>query len=396
MSFEVPKNIFRQYDIRGLVETELTEEVTKALGRALAAYIIKTLSLTSGTVTIGRDVRVSSGSLRDAIMQGLTSAGLNCIDIGECPTPLQYFSLHTMEVQGGVMITGSHNPPEYNGFKLSVGKEALHGLDIQTMRKLILNESNHVLPSIKGVGEITRIEIIPQYLKYVGEKFAHLKDGAPLKIVLDSGNGTAGPVAPVLMRSLGAEVVELFSEPDGTFPNHHPDPTVPENLTFLIEKVRETGADFGVAYDGDADRIGVVSEAGDITWGDQLMVIFSRAILEDNPGATIVGEVKCSQTLYDDIAVNGGVPVMWQTGHSLIKSKMAELKAAMAGEMSGHIFFADRYFGYDDAIYATCRLYEILQKRRKNSPGAKFSDLLAGLPKTYSTPPWPTTATPTG
>lgn len=386
MSFEVPKNIFREYDIRGLVATELTEEVTKALGRALAAYIIKSLNITSGTVTIGRDVRNSSESLRDAIMQGLTSAGFNCIDIGECPTPLQYFSLHTMDVQGGVMITGSHNPPEYNGFKLSAGKEALHGLDIQTMRKLILNESNHVLPSLQGVGEITQIEIIPKYFDCLGEKFAHLKEGQQLKIVLDSGNGTAGPVAPELMRSLGADVIELFSEPDGNFPNHHPDPTVAENLVHLIDKVKESGADFGVAYDGDADRIGVVSETGDIVWGDQLMVIYSRAILEETPGATIVGEVKCSQTLYDDIDKNGGVPVMWQTGHSLIKSKMKELKAAMAGEMSGHIFFADRYFGFDDAIYATCRLYEILQKRRKTSPETKFSDLLAGLPKTYSTP----------
>ncbi len=388
MAFTIPSNIFRQYDIRGLYGSELTEDVANCLGRAFAAYLFKTSGKKTAKVSIGRDVRVSSTAIRDALVSGLTAAGVDCVDLGECPSPLSYYSVNTMELNGGIMITGSHNPPEYNGFKLSVGKETIHGQDIQGLRVIMQAESKHILPTGEKKGVVTETDIISTYMAELTDKFSHLsgEDSPKVKIVTDSGNGTAGPVAPALLRAIGAEVVELFSEPDGNFPNHHPDPTIPENLTHLIAKVRETGADFGVAYDGDADRIGVVSEAGDIVWGDELMVIFSRDILKDSPGATIVGEVKCSQTLYDDILASGGEPVMWKTGHSLIKSKMKELNAAMAGEMSGHIFFADRYYGFDDAIYATCRLYEILSEKRKTDPGYKFSELLKGLPKTFSTP----------
>jgi phosphomannomutase/phosphoglucomutase len=387
-SFTIPDNIFRQYDIRGIVGEDLTIQVAEGIGRALAAYLFKEFpDKKRMKISIGRDVRTSSADLRDALISGLTSSGIDCVDIGECPTPLQYYSIHTLDLDGGIMITGSHNPPEYNGFKLSAGKETLHGGEIQTLKKILKAEKDHILPRGAERGAVESFDIIEKYLEEIKGKFAELPAlEKPIKIVLDSGNGTAGPVAPVLLRSLGAEIVELFSEPDGTFPNHHPDPTVAENLVDIIAKVKETGADFGVAYDGDADRIGVVDEKGSIIWGDQLMIILARSILEDIPGATIVGEVKCSQTMYDEIEKSGGTAVMWKTGHSLIKSRMKELKAALAGEMSGHIFFADRYYGFDDAVYATCRLLEILLKKRCTNPDFHFSELLAGVPKTFSTP----------
>jgi phosphomannomutase/phosphoglucomutase len=387
MSYVIPDNIFRQYDVRGVFGDDLTIEVAQGLGRALAAYILKEKNLKKARVSVGRDVRTSSKPLRDALVAGLTGAGLDCVDIGECPTPLQYFSIHHLGLDGGVMITGSHNPPEYNGFKLSSGKETLHGNEIQALKKLLKNEGKHVLPTGTGRGTVETVDIISLYSAELQKRFPDMKKAAkPLKVVLDSGNGTVGPVAPALVRKFGVEVIELFSEPDGTFPNHHPDPTVEKNLAHLREAVKKEGADFGVAYDGDGDRIGVVDENGGVIWGDQLMVIYARDILAAKPGATIVGEVKCSQVLYDEIERAGGIAVMWKTGHSLIKSKMKELKAALAGEMSGHIFFADRYYGFDDAIYATCRLVEILAAKRAKDPAYKFSALLAGIPALHSTP----------
>ncbi|MBI5344291.1 MAG: phosphomannomutase/phosphoglucomutase, partial [Deltaproteobacteria bacterium] len=302
-------------------------------------------------------------------------------------------------------ITGSHNPPEYNGFKVSIGKETIHGEEIQRLKRVIMDEvSGYVLhapsttldrtasttfkPFVSRVvlGNVETVDIISGYIGYVGKKFTLPRLKRPLKMVLDAGNGTAGPVAPPLLRKLGCEVVELFCPPDGRFPNHHPDPTVPENLASLIETVKKEKADFGVAYDGDADRIGVVDEKGGIIWGDKLMVIFSRAILDDTPGATIVGEVKCSQVMYDEIARLGGKPDMWKTGHSLIKARMKEVHAALSGEMSGHIFFADRWFGFDDAIYSSCRIAEIMARKREKDPVFRFSTLLEGLPETVVTP----------
>ncbi|MBI5827059.1 MAG: phosphomannomutase/phosphoglucomutase [Deltaproteobacteria bacterium] len=385
---EIPDNIFREYDIRGTYGQDLTDETAELIGRAYAAIVRKTRPRKAGNprITVGRDVRTSSAPLWDALIRGLTSSGIDCVDIGECPSPLQYFSIHSLGLDGGIMITGSHNPPEYNGFKISIGEETIHGEGIQHLKRAVRQIAPERPPEGMAEGKVERLDIISRYIDYVADNIRLPALKRPLKVALDSGNGTAGIVAPMLLRRLGCETVELFSDPDGRFPNHHPDPTMPENLNDLIEAVRCSGADFGVAYDGDADRIGVVDELGGIIWGDKLMVIFSRAILETNPGATIVGEVKCSQVMYDEIARRGGRPVMWKTGHSLIKSKMKELKAELAGEMSGHIFFANRYLGFDDAVYASCRLAEIMAMRREKDPGFAFSTLLAGLPETVITP----------
>ncbi|GMR05240.1 MAG: phosphomannomutase/phosphoglucomutase [Thermodesulfobacteriota bacterium] len=385
---DISDAIFREYDIRGVFGEDLTVEVAELLGRGYAVYLDQ-LGVTRGAdfkVTVGRDVRLSSKQLRDALIKGLTGSGINCVDIGECPTPLQYYSMHTLPVGGGVMITGSHNPPEYNGFKVSVGKETIHGEEIQRMKHII---REHVIgkdyPQVTP-GTVETEDVVPGYIDYVAANIEMPRLERPLKVVLDSGNGTAGPVAVPLVRKLGCDVVELFSEPDGAFPNHHPDPTVAKNLQHLIDAVLENEADFGVAYDGDADRIGVVDEKGGIIWGDKLMIVYSRSILETNPGATIVGEVKCSQVMYDEIARWGGVPVMWKTGHSLIKARMKELGAAMAGEMSGHIFFADRWFGFDDAVYASARLMEIVAQKLSTDAAFHLSSMFSGLPETVVTP----------
>ena len=315
---------------------------------------------------------ISSPRLCDDIVRGLTIAGVDVTILGLCPTPALYFSLYHLKPGAGVMITGSHNPSEFNGFKLCVGKETIYGEEIQNIRR-IMEKVDEPKPGIRSKepgekasigkinnGAIKRVPILPDYIDFLKKQF-NTSHRNRLKVVLDSGNGTAGLAAPEIIRSMDCDVIELFSEPDGRFPNHHPDPTIPGNLSALIDTVRKEKADAGIAFDGDSDRIGVVDEKGNILWGDQLMVIFSRDILRAMPGATFVSEVKCSQIMYDDIRAHGGNAVMWKTGHSLIKAKMKELHAAMAGEMSGHLFFADRYFGYDDAIYAACRIVEILK-----------------------------------
>lgn len=376
--------IFREYDIRGIADRDLTSPVIEALGRAFAAYV-KPKGI--NTVAVGYDARMSSPRLCDDIVRGLSSAGMNSTVIGLCPTPVLYFSLFHLNPGAGVMITGSHNPAEFNGFKLCVGKDTIYGEEIQNLRK-IMEKSDGApdRPSGAGRGTVVDRSILRDYIEYLKKQFSVVSH-APLKVVLDSGNGTAGLAAPELIRGMGCEVIELFSEPDGRFPNHHPDPTIPKNLEALIETVAKTGADIGISFDGDSDRIGVVDERGNILWGDQLMVIFSRDILRERPGATFVSEVKCSQTMYDDIRSRGGNAVMWKTGHSLIKAKMKEVHAAMAGEMSGHLFFADRYLGYDDAVYAACRIVEILGKTRTELGAAvPLSTLLADLPKTCNTP----------
>jgi phosphomannomutase/phosphoglucomutase len=384
MSDTLNSEIFREYDIRGIAERDLTSPVIEALGRAFAAYI-KPKGITS--VTVGYDARVSSQRLCDAIVRGLTAGGMNATVIGLCPTPVLYFSLYRLNPGAGVMITGSHNPAEFNGFKLCVGKETIYGEEIQKLREIMESGvRRQELGEKSKTGIIVQQPILPEYIGHLKELFKNVS-GPRLKVVLDSGNGTAGLAAPEIIRSMGCEVIELYSEPDGRFPNHHPDPTIPKNLTALIDTVRTLKADAGIAFDGDSDRIGVVDEKGNILWGDQLMVIFSRDILRERPGSTFVSEVKCSQLMYDDICSNGGNAVMWKTGHSLIKARMKELHAALAGEMSGHLFFADRYFGYDDAIYAACRIVEIL-KKLKSAQGlaASLSALLADLPRTFNTP----------
>jgi phosphomannomutase/phosphoglucomutase len=362
--------IFREYDIRGIVDQDLTDEVVRLLGQAFATYISRQ---GKHRVVVGRDGRLSSPRFREPLVQGMVSGGLEIVDIGVCPTPVFYFSLFHLDREGGVMITGSHNPPEFNGFKVCVGKETLFGEEIQNLRKII--EAGKFA---EGKGSVSFQEVIPAYQNYILQNI-HLD--RRIKLVIDSGNGTAGAVAPKILRDLGCRVEDLYSKIDGRFPNHHPDPTIPENMKDLIAKVQEIGAEVGIGYDGDADRIGVVDPPGNIIWGDQLLILFAREVLRNHPGATIISEVKCSQNLYDDIARHGGRGIMWKAGHSLLKSKMKEEKALLGGEMSGHMFFADRYFGYDDAIYASCRLLEILSRTEKTLP-----ELLGDLPKTFSTP----------
>jgi phosphomannomutase/phosphoglucomutase len=307
----------------------------------------------------------------------MRQGGLDVIRLGVCPTPLTYFSIFHLDLDGGIMVTGSHNAADYNGFKTCVGRDTIHGHQIQEVKALMEKISSG--PTAQGsIGAVSDFDVIPIYQKYLLEIARPLQSK---KIVIDSGNGTASTVAPELFRRLGANVIPLFCELDGRFPNHHPDPTVPANLADLVAAVKKEKADFGLAFDGDSDRIGLVDEAGRIIFGDELMVLFSRDILSEKKGATIISEVKSSHRLYTDIAANGGVPIMWKTGHSLIKAKMKETGALLAGEMSGHIFFADRYFGFDDAIYAALRVYEIASKAT-----GPISSLLADLPRSVATP----------
>ena len=385
MTIAFNQEIFREYDIRGIADHDLVDPVIELLGSAFAEYL-RPSGVT--TVTIGYDARLSSPRLRDALGRGLTESGLDVVDIGLCPTPALYFSLYHLKPGAGIMITGSHNPAEFNGFKLCVGKDTIYGAEIQKLSGIMgsLRDSGGGSQGKEGKGAIQKHPIIPDYMGYLKDLF-HEYRNVPLKVVLDSGNGTAGLAAPGIIRAMGCEVIELYSEPDGRFPNHHPDPTIPKNLEALISTVKKEHADFGVAFDGDSDRIGVVDEQGTVLWGDQLMVLFSRDILRDRPGETFVSEVKCSQTMYDDIREHGGNAIMWKTGHSLIKAKMKETGAALAGEMSGHIFFGDRYFGYDDAIYAACRVVELLKKiRHQKKRKEPLSALIADLPETFNTP----------
>jgi len=367
----VNPNIFREYDIRGRVPEELNRETAYRLGQCFGAYYV---SSGAKRISLGRDCRLSSPELCTGVIEGLMDAGIHVEELGMVPTPLLYFSLHHLDVDGGVQITGSHNPPEYNGFKICLGKTTIYGEEIQKLRRI--GESGS-FP--KGKGSVESKEVIQPYQE---EILKGIRCGQiPRRVVLDAGNGVAGLVAPELYSRMGIEVEKLFCEPDGRFPNHHPDPTLPENLKHLVQKVNDTSADLGIAFDGDADRIGVVDRRGKIIWGDQLMIIFSRDLLKRHPGAKIIGEVKCSQVLYDDIRMHGGMPIMWKAGHSLIKGKMKEEGALLAGEMSGHIFFAERYFGYDDAIYAGARLLEILTTESK-----ELEELLADVPSLVSTP----------
>jgi phosphomannomutase / phosphoglucomutase len=364
--------LFREYDLRGIVGQELTESIAEQVGRAYCTYVknrgVKRIS-------VGRDGRLSSPGLHKALVRGLLAGGLDVVDIGICPSPLVYFSLFQLSVDGGIMITGSHNAAEYNGFKICIGKEAIHGEEIQALRAVMEAGS-----FVSGTGRLSEHPIIPDYLSYIKESFAHV-DAKRLHIVIDCGNGVAALVAKQALELLGCTVTGLYCDLDGRFPNHHPDPTVLENLDDLIAAVKEHKADAGIGYDGDADRIGTVDEQGNVLWGDRLLVVYARDILATKPGGTIISEVKSSQNLYDDIAKRGGRPIMWKTGHSLIKTKMKSEQAVLAGEMSGHMFFADRYFGYDDAIYASCRLLEILAKTTRS-----LSALVADLPKTTVTP----------
>jgi phosphomannomutase/phosphoglucomutase len=362
--------IFREYDIRGVVDKDLTPDVVRKLGQGFGTHMTQ---LGRRELIVGRDGRLSSKAFEEALIEGLISTGCHVINIGLCPTPVYYFSIFHLDKDGGMVVTGSHNPPEFNGFKVSVGKSTIFGEEIQNLKRLIEKGK-----FVAGKGKLSKEEVIRPYQDYIKK---NIRIEKKMKVVIDAGNGTAGVVAGPLLGDLGCELEELYCDVDGRFPNHFPDPTIPGNLKDLINQVRKTRADVGIGYDGDADRIGVVDDQGNILWGDQLMILFSREILKDKKGATFVAEVKCSQNLFNDIEKHGGKAIMWRTGHSLIKKKMREEKAALGGEMSGHIFFADRYFGYDDAIYASCRLIELLSKTDK-----KLSQLLSDVPRTFITP----------
>jgi phosphomannomutase/phosphoglucomutase len=369
----IDPTIFREYDIRGVVDRDLTEPAVELIGRGYAA---EARAHGARRVTVGRDCRDHSPRLASALCKGLTEGGLDVVDLGTVTTPMQYFSLHHLDADGGIQITGSHNPPEYNGLKVSLGKASLHGEQIQQLRRRI---EAGALPVGPSPGRIERQDVLEAYLDACA---AHVRPGPRrLKVVADAGNGTAGPFCVPALERLGFEVVPLFCDLDPTFPNHHPDPTVEANLEHLKAAVRENRADVGLAFDGDADRVGAVDEQGNVLWGDQILILLARAVLEEVPGATIVGEVKCSKTLYDDIERRGGKALMWKAGHSLIKAKMKETGAALAGEMSGHIFFKHRWFGFDDGIFAGLRLLEVMS--RTDRP---LSALLADIPRTFSTP----------
>src|SRR5215204_2775263 len=365
------QNIFREYDIRGIVGEQLTDETVAILGKAIGTFFRQN---GARRITVGYDARISSPRFCEFLTRGFNETGCDAILIGRVPTPVLYHAVFTRETDGGVMITGSHNPPGHNGFKICLGKQTLFGSQIQEIKRIALSGEFS-----KGTGKISRAEVLADYEKDISSKIS--LNGRKIRAVIDGGNGMGGVTAVPVYENLGVELVKLFTEPDSNFPNHHPDPTVTENLQDCIAAVRESGADLGIAFDGDGDRIGLIDETGRIIWGDELMVLLSREILKENAGATIIAEVKCSQNLFDDIAAHGGNPIMWKAGHSIIKAKMRETHAALAGEMSGHIFFADRFYGFDDATYAGARVLEILSKTDK-----PLSALLADIPPTFSTP----------
>lgn len=365
--------IFREYDIRGVVGTDFDESFAYDLGRAYVTFVTERTGKKNLTFSLGYDARLSSPGIAKALEKGMLESGANVIRLGLITTPISYFSCFTLEIDGGFMVTGSHNPPDYNGFKISVGKTTIYGADIQELRKIIEAKRYQT-----GTGTVRDHDIFPQYLARYKEEFKGLEG---VKVVLDCGNGAAGCIARRLYEGVGLKPTILFEEPDGRFPNHHPDPTVEENIDAMKAAVKKEGAAIGIGFDGDADRIGLVDENGRFVLGDEMMMVISRSILEANPGAKIIGDVKCSDRLYADIKKNGGVGIMWKTGHSLVKAKIKEEKAPFGGELSGHVFFADRNYGYDDALYAGLRLIEILAKKKK-----PFSSLLEGIPSAYNTP----------
>ena len=370
-------DIFRKYDIRGVAETDLDDETVESIAKAYATRI---RSQVDGTpeIGIGRDIRSSSDRIYEAFERGLNACGVDSVDLGVVPTPLVYFGTHQLGLDGSVQVTGSHNPAEYNGLKMMEGKKPLFGDGIQELKQIAEDEA---FADADEAGESrAHPSLVREYIDWVAD---NIEPGDhDVKVALDGGNGVAGLVAPQLVREVfDTEPVELFMEPDGTFPNHHPDPTVEENLEDLIATVREEDCDLGVSYDGDGDRIGVVDDQGNVVWGDKLMILLAREVLEEHPGATIIGEVKCSQTLFDDIEARGGEAVMSRVGHSFMKAKIPETGALLAGEMSGHIFFNDRFFGFDDALYATCRVIEILTRR-----GESIRELLSDVPEVFATP----------
>ena len=369
----ISAGIFRQYDVRGVVGKDLTAEAAYGIGAAYAAYLEE--KGVRGSIAVGRDNRPSGVMLHDALLRGLTEHGVSIVDIGVVPTPLLYWALNHLKVVGGIQITGSHNPPEYNGFKLCLGTQSIHGTGIQRLHAIIAAEK---YPS--GKGTVREGSVIDSYIDDIVARIGPL--ARRMSIAIDCGNGAGALVAPKLFARLGVTQYPLFCDSDGTFPNHHPDPTVEENLQDLIVEVHDRQADFGVAFDGDADRIGVVDDRGEIVWGDHVLILYARDVLErTKKGQAIIFDVKCSQALAHEIERAGGKAVMWKTGHSLIKDKMRELNAPLAGEMSGHMFFGEGFYGHDDALYGAARLIAIVARS-----GRTVSELLSDVPKFVSTP----------
>ncbi|HEY8144678.1 MAG TPA: phosphomannomutase/phosphoglucomutase [Kofleriaceae bacterium] len=376
--------IFREYDIRGVAERDLDDDLVTDLGRAIGAMIRAATPRPAGggkrpEMAIGRDCRLTSGRLRAALVTGLTDAGIDIIDVGVVATPVLYFAAFHYPVDGAVIITGSHNPPEDNGFKILRGRESIHGEDIRALGQAIASGAAAAVTADGERGKVVERDVLPAYLEHA---LGRLELGPRrFRVVVDAGNGSGGPAAVELYRRMGFEVFPLYCEMDGRFPNHHPDPTVEKNVADLREEVRVRGAEVGIALDGDADRVGAVDGQTRILWGDQLMILFGRVIARENPGARFIGEVKCSQALFDELAKAGGQPIMWKVGHSLIKAKMKETGALLGGEMSGHIFFAHRYLGFDDAIYSGARLLELLSRG-----DATLAQLYDTLPVMVNTP----------
>lgn len=366
----VNPQIFREYDIRGLHASDLTDEAVSLIGRAFGTWMRRRGYM---TMAVGRDFRVSSPRITRALTEALCATGIDVTLVGEVPTPGLYYSITHLGTDGGVMVTGSHNPIEYNGLKLCEGVQSVHGADIQTLLEMIGREDFD-----SGAGKLVED---PTAVAYGEMLLSKIEPAGRLKVVLDSGNGSAGPVAPGLFRRLGQEVIELYSEPDGTYPNHTPDPTVEANMVDLIRTVKESGADIGFGYDGDADRIGAVDGQGRMLWGDQLLALYARDVLAKVPGSPIVFDVKCSQGLEEDIVAHGGRPIMWKTGHSIMKAKMKAEKAPLAGELSGHIFFSHGFFGFDDAIYASLKLLDIV-----THSGRTLAELRDSIPSYFATP----------
>ena len=362
--------IFREYDIRGVAEVDFKEEEVLLLGKAVGTYL---QDHGRSLAAVGRDCRLTSTAYSRQIIRGLADSGCDVVDVGVCPTPVFYFAIHHLTTGGGVMVTASHNPPEYNGFKLCLDLDSIYGREILKIRDIMDRRAFKT-----GRGGVTTADVVTPYQAFIQRNISLSK---PLRLGIDAGNGTAGVVALPVLKNLGCQVHDLYCDMDGRFPNHEADPTILKNMADLITLVKEEKLDLGIGFDGDGDRIGVVDERGRIIYGDKLMILFAREILSRKPGATFVSEVKCSQVMYDDIKKHGGRAIMWKAGHSLIKTKMKQENAELAGEMSGHIFFADRYLGYDDAVYASCRLLELIA-----DAGKPLSALLVDIPETFSTP----------
>lgn len=369
---QFPHHVFREYDIRGIADSEITPEFAYRLGMAFAAAILPENE--QRPVVVGRDVRLSGPALQQAVMEGLNDAGIDVLDLDMAPTPLAYYAVYHYNASGCIHVTASHNPAAYNGFKMMRGRSSLHGHEIQILKNTMLQPLASAWPS----GHLKHASVHDIYQRFV---VADCPIDRPLKVVIDAGNGPAGIIAAPIYRSLGCEVIELYCEPDGHFPNHHPDPTIEENMRDLSAAVRAHKADLGIGFDGDGDRIGLVDERGSMVAGDMLLLLLARRLLIQHPGATIISEVKSSQHLYDSIASAGGKAIMWRTGHSLIKAKMKETGALLAGEMNGHLFFADRFYGFDDAVYAGARIMQMIAEN--NCP---LSELVAELPPSVVTP----------